>query len=93
MKKKMITDYTRASVESFVGKRRGTHLVGTIDHVYDEQLEVEVLPSLRVLVQLGQVHEDMVVYRAVEQTHGNDGQDRPEGVPEQQIRVFKNAAK
>ena len=61
-------------------------------------------------VELGQRHEDVVIYTvwisdcyderrrgtrhtndAVEETHGDDWQDRPERVPEQQVGVLKDA--
>ena len=43
--------------------RCGTYLIGSIEHVETEQLEVEVLPLHRMTVELGQRHEDVVVYK------------------------------
>ena len=73
--------------------RKGTYLVYTVEHVDQEEFQVEILSLARVLVELGQVHQNVVVHRAIEEAHRNNRQNRPEGVPEQQVRVLEVAEK
>lgn len=68
------------------------YLIGTVGHVNHEQLEIEIFSESRMLVQLWKGHQDVIVNRTVEQAHSDDRQDRPEGIPEQQVRVLENAA-
>ena len=68
-----------------------TYLIRSIEHVHSEEPEVKVLSAPRVVVELRKRHEDVVVDDAVEETHGDDWQDRPERVPEQQVGVLEDA--
>ncbi len=59
-----------------------TYLISTVHHINEEDPEVEVLAKPGVLVQLGEIHEDVIVGNTVEETESDDGEDSPEGIPE-----------
>lgn len=72
---------------------RITDLIGTVEQVDQEQLQIEVLSVARVLVKFRKIHEDVVIGDTVKQTHSDDRKDGPERVPEQQVGVLEDAAK
>ena len=68
-----------------------TYLVRSIEHVHGEEPKVEVLSTPGVVIQLRKRHKNVVVDNTVEETHGDDWQDRPERVPEEQEGVLEVA--
>lgn len=73
--------------------RRGdqtAYLVASVDHIEKEQLEVEVFSLTRMAVQLRERHEDVIIRTAIEEAQCDDGCDRPEGVPEEKVRVLED---
>ena len=57
-----------------------TYLISSIEHVETEQLEVEVLSLHRMTVELGQRHEDVVIWKdwiSIATTSGDGELDIP----------------
>lgn len=78
----MTADCNHAVRTMIAAGNKGAYLVDTIEHVYAEWSEAKPLTFPSEMIELWHRHENIRVHHTVKQTHGNDGRDSPERIPE-----------